>query len=60
MDRAVIFSVGFCILVVLVVPSVLVRGCDYKIEPREQAAGPGVKVFVVATGRWWRCPWTSM
>lgn len=51
MDRAVIFSVGFCILVVLVVPSVLVRGCDFKIEPREQAAGPGVKVFVVATGK---------
>ncbi|MCR4401189.1 MAG: stage II sporulation protein D [Firmicutes bacterium] len=51
MDRAVIFSVGFCILVVLVVPSVLVRGCDYGVEPRQQAAGPTVRVFVTATGQ---------
>ncbi|MGE5588677.1 MAG: stage II sporulation protein D [Clostridia bacterium] len=56
MDRAVIFSVGFCILVVLVVPSVLVRGCDFRVEPREQAAGPSVKVFVVATGKTMEMP----
>ncbi|MDI7247448.1 MAG: stage II sporulation protein D [Bacillota bacterium] len=51
MDRAVIFSIAFCILVVLVVPSVLVRGCDFGVEPREEAAGPTLKVFVVATGK---------
>lgn len=51
MDRAVVFSVGFCILVVLVVPSVLVRGCDFGIAPRERAAGPNIRVFMVSTGQ---------
>ncbi|MGE5592627.1 MAG: stage II sporulation protein D [Betaproteobacteria bacterium] len=51
MDRVVIFSVGFCILVVLVVPSVLVRGCDFGIAPREAAAGPSINVFMISTGQ---------
>ncbi len=51
MDRAVVFSVAFCILVVVVVPSVLVRGCDFTVQPREEAQGSNVRVFVVATGK---------
>ncbi|MEW6227243.1 MAG: stage II sporulation protein D [Bacillota bacterium] len=51
MDRAVVFSVAFCILAVLVVPSVLVRGCDFGARPGQEVGGLNVRVFITATGK---------
>ncbi len=50
-DRAIVFSVAFCILAVLVIPSVLVRGCDLRPTPPEEALDPAVRVFVTSTGK---------
>lgn len=51
MDRAVVLSVAFCILAVLVVPCVLVRGCDFGARTGQEVGGLNVGVFATAAGK---------
>lgn len=53
MGQAIVICVGFCILVVLVLPAVLVRGCDFRVGPPQErkSEGPNIRVFDVASGK---------
>lgn len=51
MDRALVLSVAFCIIAVLVVPSVLVRGCDFGARPARETGRLSVNVFVASSGK---------
>ncbi len=51
MDRVVIVAVAFSVIAVLVVPSVLVRGCDFTRSPAGGAGVVSVTVFDESSGK---------
>lgn len=54
MAQWIMVCIAFCVLVVVVLPSVIVRGCSLRVYPRIEGSDSfdsTVKVFIVSSGR---------